>query len=105
MHTVISIFLDITNVAPIIKSLFDNSVSLGILALVSWVLWKKITKQETQYLSLLDRLNTQNASIVEALTRSSIAIEQNTAIIQELQELHRRRAKAPATKAKTTKTK
>lgn len=104
MQTVISIFLDITNVAPIIKSLFDNSVSLGILALVSWVLWKKITKQEAQYISLLDRLDTQNASMVQALTRASIAIEQNGAIIQELQELHPRK-KARATKPKTAKTK
>lgn len=104
MHTVISLFLDITNVAPIIKSLFDNSVSLGILALVSWVLWKKITKQEAQYILLIDKMDSQSASIVEALTRSSIAIEQNTKIIQELQELHRRK-KTPATKAKTPKTK
>lgn len=104
MQTVISLFLDITSVAPIIKSLFDNSVSLGILALVSWVLWKKITKQEAQYITLLDRMDTQSASIVEALTRSSIAIEQNTAIIQELQELHRRK-KTPAKKPKTKTTK
>jgi hypothetical protein len=94
-----TLLLQAADLTPVLKALFDNSISLGLLGLFAWLFWKKMNRTELQYLNCFNEVTECNMRVAEALAKATMVIEQNNQIIKTLQG--RQAIPATATKAKT----
>lgn len=80
MHTLLTIMNMVDPTLSLLGSLIDKGLTLGVLAVISYNLWKRQQKQDEK----LDKyINEDRAEMLEIIKNNTTVLQANTEVIKE----------------------